>query len=163
MAIFNSLVFDSGYEHHATCSDIFALEIPTPDLVYLDPPYVPRADDNCYIKRYHFLEGLATYWRNVEFHPTSKVRKLRKRYTPFSYRRDAEAAFDRLFRRFAESIIVLSYSSNGYPDLERLIDLLGRYKEDITVHEEEHRYHFGTHGAVAADRAVVTEYLIIGA
>jgi len=29
------------------------------DLVYLDPPYVPRSDDNCYVKRYHFLEGLS--------------------------------------------------------------------------------------------------------
>ena len=31
----------------------------TPDLVYLDPPYAPPSDDNDYIKRYHFLEGLS--------------------------------------------------------------------------------------------------------
>ena len=39
------------------------------DLVYLDPPYVPRADDNCYIKRYHFLEGLSTYWQGRRVPP----------------------------------------------------------------------------------------------
>jgi DNA adenine methylase/adenine-specific DNA-methyltransferase len=160
--LFNALVFDNGQQHRSTCRDVFELDVDA-DLAYLDPPYVPRADDNCYIKRYHFLEGLASYWRGVEFHPTSKVKKLRKRYTPFSYRREAEDAFSRLFRLFRKSTIVLSYSSNGYPDLERLLELLGRYKPEIAVHEEEHRYHFGTHGAVAADRAVVTEYLIVGA
>lgn len=160
--LFNALVFDNGGQHGTTCGDVFDLEKVDVDLVYLDPPYVPRADDNCYIKRYHFLEGLASYWRGVEFHPTSKVKKLRKRYTPFSYRRDAEVAFDRLFRKFSKSTIVFSYSSNGYPDLERLIELLATYKEDIVVNEEQHRYHFGTHEAVATDRAVVTEYLVVG-
>jgi adenine-specific DNA-methyltransferase len=160
--IFNGLVFDNGRTHRVSCGDVFALTDVDVDLVYLDPPYVPRADDNCYIKRYHFLEGLASYWRGAEFHPTSKVKKLRKRYTPFSYRREAETAFDRLFGLFQRSTIVLSYSSNGYPDIERLLDLLGRYKHEISVHEEEHRYHFGTHAAVAAERSLVTEYLIVG-
>ncbi|MDQ2981233.1 MAG: DNA adenine methylase [Actinomycetota bacterium] len=109
--LFNRLVFDNGRQHRTTCGDVFGLENPSVDLAYLDPPYVPRADDNCYIKRYHFLEGLASYWRGVEFHPASKVKKLRKRYTPFSYRRDAETAFDRVFQMFSKSTIVLSYSS----------------------------------------------------
>jgi adenine-specific DNA-methyltransferase len=161
--IFNGLVFDNGHENEATCGDVFELDGTTADLVYLDPPYVPRADDNCYIKRYHFLEGLATYWRGVELHPTSRVRKLRKRFTPFSYRRTAEDAFDRLFAQFARSTIVLSYSSNGFPDLERLVELMSRHKRDIVVHERDHRYHFGTHGRVSVERAVVTEYLIVGA
>ncbi|HEX5582406.1 DNA adenine methylase [Gaiella sp.] len=160
--LFNKLVFDNGRTSYSVCGDVFSLRDVDADLVYLDPPYVPRADDNCYIKRYHFLEGLSSYWRDAEFHPTSKVKKLRKRYTPFSYRREAEAAFDRLFQLFKRSTIVLSYSSNGYPDLDRLVSLVGRYKADVTVNSEEHRYHFGTHGAVAAERALVTEYLIVG-
>jgi adenine-specific DNA-methyltransferase len=161
--IFNGLVFDSGCHHVATTSDIFALAIhETPDLVYLDPPYVPRADDNCYVKRYHFLEGLATYWRGAEFHPTSKVKKLRKRYTPFSYRRTAESAFEQLFETFRDSTIVLSYSSSGYPDLPRLVELLRRQKSEVEVFSEEHRYHFGTHSRVSDARKLVTEYLIVG-
>lgn len=161
--IFNDLVFDNGHEHEATTSDIFSLSVhEAPDLVYLDPPYVPRSDDNCYVKRYHFLEGLATYWRGVEFHPTSKVKKLRKRYTPFSYRRTAESAFERLFARFRESTIVLSYSSSGYPDLDRLVHLLRTYKPEVEVFAEEHRYHFGTHSRVSDARKLVTEYLIVG-
>lgn len=159
--VFNRLVFDNGRQHTSTCGDVFSVE-GARDLVYLDPPYVPRADDNCYIKRYHFLEGLSSYWEGAEFHPSSKVKKLRKRYTPFSYRRTAVAAFDELFARFADSTLVLSYSSNGYPDLDVLVELMDRHKQDVTVHSTEHRYHFGTHGQVAASRALVTEYLIVG-
>ncbi len=161
IAIFNDLVFDNGQMHRATCGDVFEVEFDAADLVYLDPPYVPRADDNCYIKRYHFLEGLATYWRGADIHPTSKVKKLRKRYTPFSYRRTAGDAFNQLFRKFAASTIVLSYSSSGYPDVEQLIELLKRYKNEVAVHEARHRYHFGTHDKVAVERAMVTEYLLV--
>ncbi|MHB1243049.1 MAG: DNA adenine methylase [Gaiellaceae bacterium] len=157
--VFNDLVFDNGEDHRATNADVFSLDPSGIDLVYLDPPYVPRADDNCYIKRYHFLEGLSTYWSGAEFHPSSKVRKLKKRYTPFSYRAEAAAALEGLFERFAGATIVLSYSSNGYPDLEDILEILQRYKSRIAVHEKDHRYHFGTHSAVR--RAVAIEYLIV--
>lgn len=161
-ALFSGLVFQNGSQHRATCCDALTIEDPDVDLVYLDPPYVPRSDDNCYIKRYHFLEGLATRWQDAEFHPTSKVKKLKKRYTPFSYRKDAEEAFDTLFRHFADSTIVLSYSSNGFPDLKALVRLLASYKGVVEVVERPHRYHFGTHVGVARNRALVTEYLIVG-
>lgn len=163
LSVFNRLVFDNGRSHRATQGDVFDVRFDDADLAYLDPPYVPRADDNCYIKRYHFVEGLATYWRGVEIQPTSKVKKLAKRYTPFSYRRTAIDAFDRLFAKFAASTIVLSYSSNGYPDLEELLGLLRRYKTDVTVSEQPHRYHFGTHANVSARRVEVTEYLVVAA
>ena len=123
-------------------------------------PYVPRSDDNCYVKRYHFLEGLSCYWRGMEIDYSTKVRKIQKRFTPFSYRRTAIDAFDRMFAKFSDSLIVLSYSSNGYPDLERLEYLLRRYKGNVRVYKRPHRYHFGTHSAV--NRSIVTEYLIVG-
>ena len=90
----------------------------------------------------------------------NKVKKIAKRFTPFSYRHSAVEAFDRMFARFAKSTIVLSYSSNGYPDLNQLESLLRRHKGSVRVFERPHRYHFGTHGAV--ERAEVTEYLIVG-
>lgn len=160
VAIYNQAVLDNQRTNSTRCGDIFHWEGPTPDLVYMDPPYVPRADDNCYIKRYHFLEGLSCYWEGVEIMPTSRVKKLTKRHTPFSYRRSAVKAFDQLFEKFADSTLVLSYSSNGYPDLAELRRLMGRYKTRIDVTQCDHRYHFGTHAAVK--RASVQEYLIIG-
>lgn len=158
--VFNGAVFDNGRQNGAQRSDVFDLPNRDVDLVYLDPPYVPRSDDNCYIKRYHFLEGLSCYWQDLPIVERTKVKKIAKRYTPFSYRRTAVDAFDRMFARFAKSTIVLSYSSNGFPDLDQLTALLKRHKRSVQVFEKPHRYHFGTHGGV--ERASVTEYLIVG-
>jgi len=156
----NRVVFDNGRKHTARQSDVFSLKPRGVDLVYLDPPYVPKSDDNCYVKRYHFLEGLSCYWRGLEIMRETKVKKIPKRFTPFSYRHTAIEAFDRLFYLFRNSTIVLSYSSNGYPDRQELEVLLRRYKRRVEVHEKSHRYHFGTHKGVV--RANVREYLIIG-
>ncbi len=90
------------------------------------------------------------------------MRKIPKRFTPFSYRRTAFDAFDLMFKRFSESTLVLSYSSNGYPDLDVLVDLMGRYKSSVRVVERDHRYHFGTHANVSQNRVAVREYLLIG-
>lgn len=68
------------------------------------------------MKRYQFLEGLSCYWSGVTIMEETRVKKIAKPYTPFSYRKSAVDAFDRLFRMYRNSIIVLSYSSNGYPD-----------------------------------------------
>lgn len=162
LALFNGLVFDNGCRNEAIRSDALSVDVGHTDLVYLDPPYVPRADDNCYVKRYHFLEGLASYWTapGTEIVASSRVRKIPKRFTPFSYRRTAAEAFETLFRRHADSTLVLSYSSNGYPDLKALVGSMRGYKAHVDVIERAHRYHFGTHAR--ATRNAVSEYLIVG-
>jgi adenine-specific DNA-methyltransferase len=120
-------VFDNGRRYTVKRADVFDLRPRNVDLIYLDPPCVPRSDDNCYIKRYHFLEGLFCYWRGLDIMHDTKVKKIQKRFTPFSYRRTAADAFDRMFRLYRNSTIVLSYSSNGFPDLEVLENLMRRY------------------------------------
>lgn len=159
--IFNSLVFSNGKNHFSVSGDIFEININEKiDLVYFDPPYVPNSDDNCYTKRYHFLEGLSKYWKDEEILYDTKVKKIKKKYTPFSYRSQAIEAFDNLFYKFKNSIIVLSYSDNGFPDLEIIQEILSKYKSEINVIKKPHRYHFGNHAAVK--RSEVEEYLIIG-
>lgn len=160
IAVFNQVVFDNGKRHTVKRADVFTLRPKGIDLVYLDPPYVPRSDDNCYMKRYHFLEGLSCYWQGVRIMQETKVKKIAKPHTPFGSRKTAVDAFDRLFRLYRLSKIVLSYSSNGFPDREVLEDLLRRYKPRVSAFERPHRYHFGTHGGV--ERAQVHEYLIVG-
>jgi DNA adenine methylase/adenine-specific DNA-methyltransferase len=61
---------------------------------------------------------------------------------------------------FSESVLLLSYSSNGFPDLGILVSLMRKHKPSVEVFKKEHRYHFGTHQA--ARRNEVTEYLILG-
>jgi DNA adenine methylase/adenine-specific DNA-methyltransferase len=157
---YNSAVFSNGKANLSRNGDVFSLPSSPSELVYLDPPYVPRSDDNCYMKRYHFLEGLSCYWKDQEILYSSKVRKIKKPYTPFGHRSQAVTAFENLFRHFADSTLVLSYSSNAMPDLETLKRLMSKSKRNIQVLKKPHRYHFGTHGA--AKRNMVEEYLIIG-
>ena len=157
--VYNGAVFDNGQRNLSLRGDVFDGPSPNVDLVYLDPPYVPRSDDNCYVKRYHFLEGLANYWEGEPVDMTTKVRKIAKKHTPFSYRRSAIDAFERLFRRFSKSTIALSYSSNGFPDLATLEALLRQTKSQVRIFEKPHTYHFGTHSGVA--RARTLEYLIV--
>jgi DNA adenine methylase/adenine-specific DNA-methyltransferase len=156
----HSACFDNGRRNRAFRGGVFDGSTPNVDLVYLDPPYVPRSDDNCYIKRYHFLEGLSCYWEGVEIDYSTKTKKIVKRHTPFSYRSEAMEAFDHLFRIFRNKMIVLSYSSNGFPDLDALEGMMRKYKASVQVFTKAHRYHFGTHAAV--ERAETTEYLIVG-
>ena len=160
IAAFNAVVFSNGQQHVVRHANVFDLKPKGVDLVYLDPPYVPRSDDNCYVKRYHFVEGLSCYWKGMRIMTQTKVKKIEKPHTPFGSRKTAIEAFDKLFRIYRDSKIVLSYSSNGYPDREILEDLLRRYKTQVTAFERPHRYHFGTHSNV--ERAVVREFLIVG-
>ena len=121
--------------------------------------YAPPRDDNCYIKRYHFLEGLSVYWRGQQVMENTQTRKLAKRYTPFSYTRTATNALRRTFRQFSESAIVLSYSSNAVPDAAAIEALLREVKDDVDVRLVDHTYTFGTHASV--HRRAASEYLFI--
>jgi adenine-specific DNA-methyltransferase len=48
---FNRVVFDNGRPHMVKRADVFSPKPEGIDLVYLDPPCVPRSDDNCYVGR----------------------------------------------------------------------------------------------------------------
>lgn len=159
-AEYNAVVFDSGQLCRAVQSDVFDVDPDGYDLVYLDPPDAPPRDDNCYIKRYHFLEGLSVYWRGQEIMENTKTKKLVKRFTPFSYKRTIVDALRDTFKRFSESTIVLSYSSNAVPDARTIENLLREVKDDVEVRSIDHRYHFGTHQAASRREAV--EYLFVG-
>ena len=142
------------------CGDVFALDPAGAAIAYLDPPYAPPRDDTCYVKRYHFLEGLATYWRGQEIMWETRTRKLRKRHTPFGSKRTTRSALDRLFDHFgpAETLVV-SYGSNADVDATELEALLARHRGSVRRIEIPHRYAFGTHRA--AGRRVATEYVFV--
>jgi DNA adenine methylase/adenine-specific DNA-methyltransferase len=159
-AEYNSVVFDSGRPCAVSSCDVFDLPPGGYDVVYLDPPYAPPRDDNCYIKRYHFLEGLSVYWRGQAPLESTRTRKLPKRYTPFSYPRTVTDALRRTVRQFAGSAIVLSYSSNAVPDAATIEGLLREVKRQVEVRVIDHTYAFGTHQA--ARRRAAREYLFIG-
>jgi DNA adenine methylase/adenine-specific DNA-methyltransferase len=158
-AAYNSVVFDNGLACRAMQSDVFDLDPAGYDVVYLDPPYAPARDDNCYIKRYHFLEGLSVYWQGLRLMERTATKKLEKRYTPFSYKHTVIDALRGVFERFADSAIVLSYSSNAVPDAETIEKLLRSARKRVEVRSIDHRYHFGTHAR--AQRRHVAEYIFV--
>ncbi|MEN3121223.1 DNA adenine methylase [Janibacter sp. LM] len=161
VADYNATVFSNRARSKSVRGEVFDIEDREPDIAYLDPPYAPPRDDNDYIKRYHFLEGLSVYWRGVTIMEETKTKKLEKRYTPFAYKRTIEDALLRTFEHFeGAGAIVLSYSSNAIPDAARIVDLLGKVKTSVEVVSIDHKYHFGTHAA--ATRRDVSEYLFIG-
>jgi len=161
VAEYNAAVFDSGMNHRVMVGDVFDLDPGPYDIAYLDPPYTPPSDDNDYIKRYHFLEGLSVYWRGTTIMEETKTKKLAKRFTPFAYKRTVEDGLLRTFEQFSDSgAIVLSYSSNAVPNAERIVELLGKVKSDVELREIDHKYSFGTRRE--AIRRDVSEYLFIG-
>jgi DNA adenine methylase/adenine-specific DNA-methyltransferase len=130
------------------------------DLVYLDPPYAPPTDDNCYIKRFHFLEGLSRYWEGDTLMVHTRTKKLPKPVTGYSSKRTIIEAFRDTFKRFRDSgAIVLSYGSNALPDKETITSLLLEVKRDVEVRAIPHTYHYGTHQSAA--RRSVDEYIFI--
>lgn len=159
----NEAVFDNGQENKSFNNDIFELEAGRHDFVYIDPPYLSDMSDNEYTRRYHFVEGLASYWQEAEIQHHTKTKKIKKKETPFGSKRTVYQGFDRLFEKFSKSILVVSYSSTGIPNREELIGLLKKYKRNVDVLEYDHTYSFSTHGhKVGNSNNHVLEYLFIG-
>lgn len=156
---FNAAIFPGACESRSSCADVFDLPTAGFPVVYLDPPYAPPRDDTCYIKRYHFLEGLATYWRGQEILWKTKTRKIAKRWTPFAYKRTVRDALDRLFDHFEEATLVVSYGSNASLSCDELEGVLARHKHRVKRIEIPHRYAFGTH--TMASRRQATEYVFV--
>lgn len=160
VAEYNATVFDDGQQHTSIVGDVTDLDGSDWDLVYLDPPYAPASDDADYMKRYHFLQGLAVYWRGQEIMPETRTKKIRKKFTPFAYKRTIADALSASFEQFADAgTIVLSYSSNAVPDARTIMALLSRVKKDVQVLPIDHTYTFGTHAT--ATRRTVDEYLFV--
>lgn len=161
VAEYNATVFDMGTSNRAITGDVFDLDVSSPDIAYLDPPYAPPSDDTDYMKRYHFLEGLSVYWRGVEIMRHTKTQKIAKRFTPFAYKRTIEDALTRTFEKFEDAgAIVMSYGSNALPGPERVEQLLRAVKPNVSVQAIDHRYSFGTHAA--ATRRSASEFIFIG-
>jgi adenine-specific DNA-methyltransferase len=153
----NRAIFDNGQTNLTWNCD--AVDVPGEyDLVYIDTPYISRrgvAVD--YRDFYHFMEGLTMYdeW-GQHIHHRSKHRRLKPESSEWTDKTRIHAAFDRLFRRYQESILVVSYRSDGIPSEAELISLLRRYKRDVHVE------HFGQYKYVLSTNSESKEILFIG-
>jgi len=158
----NAAVFDNGRENRSVWGDALRFEGATADLVYIDPPYYTPKSDNEYVRRYHFLEGLARSWKGVVIQQETKTKKFKSYPTPFARKEGAEKAFDELFSRYRESILIVSYSSNSLPTKEQMLSLLAQYKRNVDVLPIDYRYNFGNRAGGNVMRQNVREFLFIG-
>lgn len=159
----NGAVFDNGRRNIAMQSDAMECDLRA-DLVYIDPPYYSPLSDNEYVRRYHFVEGLARDWQGVNLQTHTKTRKFKGYPTPFKTERGAEEALDSLFNRFRDSILLVSYSSNSLPNRETITSIMARYKKTVDVVSLNHQYSFGNQPhKVGNENNKVSEYLFIGA
>ncbi|MCP4592192.1 MAG: DNA methyltransferase [bacterium] len=153
----NAAVFGNGRPCKATCGD--ALDVPgRHDLVYVDTPYInSRGVGVDYAGFYHFLEGLVRYreWPGL-IDWDSKHLRIRRSPSPWTSPSQVHEAFRRLFRHYADSILVVSYRSDGIPSVDELLALIRTVKPHVTVGSQgRHRY------ALSTNRRV-QEMLIVG-
>ncbi|MEA3310477.1 MAG: DNA adenine methylase [Chloroflexota bacterium] len=130
----NRAAFDNGQANRALHQD--ALDIPNEyDLVYIDTPYISaRGTSVNYRNFYHFLEGLTDYdhWKDKIAYQ-SKHRRLKRRPCVWTDKEQIYTAFERLFAHYQESILVVSYRSDGIPTGEEILGLLQQYKSQVRV------------------------------
>lgn len=158
----NQAVFDNQQDNLAICGDAMKVSICEPDLVYIDPPYYSPLSDNEYVRRYHFVEGLARDWEGVEIQQHTKTKKFKSYPTPFSTRDGTSAAFMELFEKYSSSILIVSYSSNCLPTKEEMIAMMEKYKERVEVIPIDYTYSFGNQRSAKTHRNSVQEYLFVG-
>jgi len=153
----NHAVFDNGHRNLALNFD--AIDVPGEyDLVYIDTPYISKSGSAVdYLSFYHFLEGLTMYdkW-GQQVDRRSKHRRLKPRPNEWTDKKRIHGAFDRLFRRYQKSIIVVSYRSDGIPSESQMVSLLKRYKRKVRIE------HFGQYKYVLSTNSGSKEILLIG-
>lgn len=163
IALFNNAVFSNGLRNKAYCLDVFDIPNKELDLVYIDTPYVSPHSDCDYTRRYHFVEGLCSYWRDTEIQEHTTTKKFKSYPTDFKAVKTVENAFKKLFDYFRNSKIVVSYGSNGMPNKKRMFEILKEYKKNVYVEEISHTYYFGNHGHKKGNKNnSVKEYLFVG-
>lgn len=144
----NNAVFNNRQRNCAINSDILTLSNEH-DLVYIDPPYISAQGVGVdYWEFYHFLEGLTLYdeWnKHIDF--KSKHRRLKRRASEWTNKHLIGSAFEKVFQKFQNSIIVVSYRSDGIPSIEELTTLLQKYKRHVRVEQYgQYKYALSTNG-----------------
>lgn len=152
----NSAIFDNKKDNKVYNEDIFDLNIKT-DLVYIDTPYIPEKGTLTYYRDfYHFLEGLTDYnsWDEQIDH-NSKHKKLYSTYNIWEDKKNISNGFERLIEKFKDSIIVISYRSDGIPTIDNICKILKKYKKKVYVESIDYQY-------VLSKKQNLKEVLIIG-
>lgn len=154
----NDSVFDNGKKCEALNLDVNDVA-GMYDLVYLDPPYMnDKGVSVDYYHFYHFLEGLSSYanWESqIDF--KSKHRRLKPKRSPWNNAKEVTREFRAVLEHFKNSILVVSYRTDGIPSANNLVDMMREIKKNVTVRTLDGNYKY-----VLSTNSKSTEMLIIG-
>ncbi len=140
----NKAIFDNNIVCQSMNYDV--LEIPSFDfdLVYIDTPYISnKGVGTDYLDFYHFLEGIVDYdnWKQRILPEYKHYPLIGKGTNEWIKKSIINDAFDKLINKFQDSILVISYRSDGIPSRKDLEALLKRYKNDvIEINSKEYQY-----------------------
>lgn len=145
----NNYVFSNGKKCKAL--NLEAMKVPGKhDLLYVDTPYISSKGVGVdYYDFYHFLEGLVDYenWPSLVDYG-SKHRRIKPRKSPWTDKKLITDAFDKLFERYKDSKLVVSYRSDGIPSPEDLVSLLKRHKgKRVKLATLNYKYALSINGA----------------
>ena len=137
----NQAVFDNGKENVAFNQEAFVFD-KTADLIYIDTPYISNKGVGVdYIDFYHFLEGLCNYEDWAEYIDyNSRHKKFKNKKSIWTDRNLIYGAFDEIFKKFQDSILIVSYRSDGIPSVEEIIGLFKKYKKNIILKQKAYKY-----------------------
>ncbi len=138
----NNAVFNNERENKAFHSDIFDLFDVKADLVYIDTPYISAKGVGVnYFDFYHFLEGIVFYeqWPSL-IDEKSKHKKIKNGKNEWCNKGEIHQAFEKLFKKFKDSILVVSYRDDGTPTTDELIEMLKKYKNSTEVKKLDYKY-----------------------
>jgi len=135
-------IFSNGRNNRAICKDVMEIEDRNFDLVYLDPPYTRPSESHPkdYLSLYHFLEGIVDYDNWASRIDWSKANRCFVEQKSKWEQNSLEENFTRLFEKFRDSVIVISYGHPGTPHISRIVQLLKQFKSDVSVSEKEYAY-----------------------
>ena len=138
----NSCIFSNGFRNRAWNLDVLDIEDTNFDLAYFDPPYIsPGGQGMDYHHFYHFLEGLCDYdgWGDrIDYE--SKHLRLKNEPNIWTKKGTIIRAFEQLFEKFQDSIMIVSYRSPGFPSKSLLKTILEQYKKEVVVHSKPRKY-----------------------
>ena len=152
----NHAIFSNGKQNKSLNKNVFDINNKY-DLVYIDTPYVSEKGVGVdYLDFYHFLEGIVNYenWDGLIDYQ-SKHKRFKLNGSDWTNAQKIEHSFERLFNQFKDSILVISYRSDGIPSIERICEILTKNGKKVRLHESrEMKY--------VLSKKQSTEILIIG-
>ena len=159
----NSAVFDNHRENKARKGDAMTVAACDNALVYIDPPYYSPFSDNEYVRVTTSLRGLRATGAVLKFRSTPSPRNSSPTPRPLARGRDPLPPLIVCLRRFRDSVLIVSYSSNSQPAQDEMLALLAKYKAHVEVVPVDYKYSFGNQGhKVGNNKNDVSEYLFVG-